>query len=123
MIVPLANSLPREICRRFGRWSLCRDICLSQRIRISSLLELRHHYIRCTLCAAGSDEIWTYLRHPSIHHKVGPIDEAAFIAGEEEHGLGLLNGFTESTRRKVDFAAVPLSSIVAEPVLKEGSTV
>lgn len=81
---------------------------------------ISHRYSRYTLCTTDSEKTWTYSRHPSIHHKVGPINETAFIASEEEHSLGLLNGFTESPRRKVDFATVAFGGIVAEPVLEEG---
>jgi len=65
----------------------------------------------------------TYLRHPSINNKISPVHEAAFVAGEEEHRLRLLNSFAETAGGEVDFASVALGSVVAEPVLEEGGAV
>lgn len=65
----------------------------------------------------------THPRHAPIDHEVGPVHEAALVAGEEEHGLGLLDGLAEAAGREVDLAAVPLGRVVAEPVLQEGRAV
>ena len=59
-------------------------------------------------------------RHAAVDDEVGPVDEAAFVACEEEDGLGLLDGFAEAASGEVDFAAVALGGVVAEPVLEEG---
>jgi hypothetical protein len=60
-------------------------------------------------------------RHTTINHKVRAVNKAALIASQEENGLGLLNCLAEAARGKVDFAAVTLGLVVAEPVLEEGS--
>lgn len=62
----------------------------------------------------------TYLRHPPINDKIRPVDEGTLVAGEEEHGLSLLDGFAEAAGGEVDLAAVALGGVVAEPVLEEG---
>lgn len=68
----------------------------------------------------GSKIDSTYLRHTAVNHKVGPVDKAAFVAGEEEDGMGLLDGFAEAAGWEMDLAAVALGCVVAEPVLKQG---
>lgn len=60
-------------------------------------------------------------RHTAINHKVSAVDKAALITSQEENGLGLLNRLAEAARGEVDFAAVTLGLVVAEPVLEEGS--
>ena len=62
----------------------------------------------------------TYLCHTPVNDKVGPVHEAAFVAGQEENGLGLLDGFAEAAGGEVDLTAVALGCVVAEPVLKQG---
>ena len=62
----------------------------------------------------------TYLCHTPVNDKVGPVHEAAFVTGEEEDCLSLLDGFAEAAGGEVDFAAVALGCVVAEPVLKQG---
>lgn len=59
-------------------------------------------------------------RHAAVNHEIRAVDEAALVAGKEKHCLSLLNSFTEAASREVDFAAVTLGLVVAEPVLKEG---
>ena len=63
---------------------------------------------------------FTYPRHPPINHEISPVDKTALVAREEEDGLGLLDRFAEAAGWEVDFAAVALGGIVAEPVLEEG---
>ena len=58
-------------------------------------------------------------RHAAVDDEVGPIDETALVAGEEEGGLSLLDGFAEAAGGEMDFAAVALGGVVAEPVLEE----
>ena len=58
-------------------------------------------------------------RHAAVDDEVGPVDEAALVAGEEEDGVRLLDGLAEAAGGKVDFAAVALGGVVAEPVLEE----
>ena len=62
----------------------------------------------------------TYPRHTAVDDKVGPVDEATLVAGQEENGLSLLDCFAEAAGREVDLAAVALGCVVAEPVLEEG---
>lgn len=59
--------------------------------------------------------------HAAIDNEVGAVDEAALVAGEEEDGLGLLDGFAEAAGWEVDGAARTLDFVVSEPVLEEGS--
>ena len=61
----------------------------------------------------------TYLRHPPINHKIGPIHKTSLIASQEQHRLGLLNRFAEAARWEVYFASVAFGCVVAEPVLEE----
>ena len=61
----------------------------------------------------------THLRHPPIDNKIRAVHETALVAGEEEHGLGLLDGLAEAAGWEVDLAAVALGRVVAEPVLEE----
>ena len=70
-----------------------------------------------------SNAIRTYLGQSTVHHKVSRVDEAALVAGKEEHCLGLLDGLAETTRGEVDLAAVALGLVVAQPVLKQRSAV
>lgn len=59
------------------------------------------------------------LCHPAIDDEVSAVDEAAFIAGQEEHSLRLLDGFTKATSRKMHFTPVPLLLVITEPVLEK----
>ena len=63
---------------------------------------------------------FTYPSHATVNDEIRAVDEAAFVASEEEDGLGLLDGFTEAAAGKVDLAAVALGRVVAEPILEEG---
>lgn len=63
------------------------------------------------------------LGHASIDDKVGRIDEAALVAGEEDDGLGLLDGLSETASGKVHFTSVALGLVVTKPVLEERSAV
>lgn len=65
----------------------------------------------------------THLGHATVDDEVSAVYEAAFVAGEEEHRLRLLNSFAETAGGEVDFASVALGSVVAEPVLEEGGAV
>ena len=65
----------------------------------------------------------THLRHSAIDHKVRSIDETALVAGEEDHGLGQLDGLAEAAGWEVNLAAVTFGRVVAEPILEEGSAV
>lgn len=60
-----------------------------------------------------------YLGHSAIDDKVGSVDEAALITGEEQHGLCLFNCLTETARREVHLTTVALGLVITEPVLKE----
>ena len=62
----------------------------------------------------------THLGHATVDNKVRAVYEAAFVAGEEEDGVGLFDGFAEAAGWKMYLAAVALGCVVAEPVLKEG---
>lgn len=59
-------------------------------------------------------------RHTAIDYKVRAIDKAALVASEEQDSLSLLDSLAEAARREVDFAAVTLGLVVAEPVLEKG---
>ena len=61
-----------------------------------------------------------YLCHAAVDDKVSAVDEAALVAGEEEHGLGLLDGFAEAAGGEMDLATVTLGRVVSEPILKKG---
>lgn len=64
-------------------------------------------------------EVKTHLGHAAIHDEIGAVHKTALVAREEDHGLGLLDGFAEAAGWKVHFAALSLGYIVAEPVLEE----
>jgi len=57
--------------------------------------------------------------HATIDNEVRAIDEAALIAGKEEHALGLLNGLAEAAGRKMDFTTGALGLVVTKPILKK----
>jgi hypothetical protein len=61
------------------------------------------------------------LGHATIDDKVGTVDKTGLVAGKEKHSLCLLDGLAEAASGEVDFAAVTLLSVVAKPVLQEGS--
>lgn len=61
----------------------------------------------------------TYLGHTAIHDKVGPVDKAALVAGQEHDGVGLFDGLAESTARKMDLAPMTLGRAVSKVVLQE----
>jgi hypothetical protein len=63
-----------------------------------------------------------YLGHTPIYHKIGSIHKATLIAGQEEHGLCLLDGFPKSSRGEVNLPSMPLSRIVPKPVLQKRGT-
>ena len=59
----------------------------------------------------------TYLAQSTVNNKVGAVDEAALITGQEENGLSLLNSLAEPTAGEMHLAAEPLGVVVAQPVL------
>ena len=58
--------------------------------------------------------------HATIDQEICSIDEAALVTGKEKHSLSLLNGFSETTGREVDFPSVSFCCIVSKPILKKG---
>lgn len=60
------------------------------------------------------------LGQSTVNHKVGGIDEATFVASQEDDGVSLFDGFTEATGGEVDFAAESLLFIISEPILQQG---
>jgi hypothetical protein len=59
------------------------------------------------------------LGHSTIDDKIRAVDERALVGSQEEHGLSLLDGFSESTSREMNLTPVPLCRVVAEPVLEQ----
>lgn len=66
---------------------------------------------------------FTYLRHPTVNNKIMTVDEAAFVAGKENHCMRLFNGLAESSGREVHLTTEPLRLIIAQPVLQERGAV
>lgn len=60
------------------------------------------------------------LGQTTIDDKVSRVDEAALIASQEDDGVGLFNGFSETTSGEVDLATEALLLVVTEPVLQKG---
>lgn len=95
------------------------------------------HYIRRRLptlniprCASSASKIPRRLRcgslrrhirlgHPAVNGEIRAVDKARLVAGQEQYGLRLFDGFAEAAGREVDFAAVAFGDVVAEPVLEE----
>ena len=71
--------------------------------------------------ARSENQYETYLGHATIDNKVGAVDEAALIAGQEDDSVCLLNSLTEPSSREVDFTTVTLGLIITQPVLEERS--
>lgn len=63
------------------------------------------------------------LSHSAVNDKVRAVDEAALVASQEEDCLRLLDSLAETAAGEVDFAAVALLNVVAEPVLEQGCAV
>ena len=63
-----------------------------------------------------------YFRHSPINHEVGPIHETTLIAGQEQDGLSLFNGFAEAAGWEVHLAALAFGCVVTEPVLQQSRT-
>lgn len=57
--------------------------------------------------------------HAAINNEISTIDEAALIAGKEEHRLSLLDSLTEAAGREVNLATVTLGLVITKPVLQE----
>lgn len=49
------------------------------------------------------------------------VDEAGLITGQEEHGLSLLNGLSESSSWEVNLSPQTLWLVISEPILQERS--
>ena len=60
------------------------------------------------------------LGHSAVDDEVRAVDEAALVASQEEDCLRLLDSLAETAAGEVDFAAVALLNVVAEPVLEQG---
>lgn len=63
----------------------------------------------------------TYLGHTTVNNKVSAVDEAALIAGQEDNGMRLLNGLTETSSGEVNLTALTLGLIITQPVLEKRS--
>ena len=59
------------------------------------------------------ERISTYLGHTPVDNKVLAIHEAAFITGEEQDSVGLLDSLAKPSSGEVDLAAVALCCIIA----------
>ena len=62
-----------------------------------------------------------YLAHATVNNKVGSIDKAALVTGQEDHRMSLLNGLSEPSHGEMHFAAVTLGLVITQPVLQEWS--
>ena len=77
------------------------------------------------LCVVLGRLKWRALRcgvapgHTTVDDKVGTIDEAALIAGEEENTLGLLDGLTEPAGGEVHLTTESFGLIITQPVLQK----
>jgi len=67
----------------------------------------------------GTSRRCVALSHTAINDEIRAINEARLVAGQEKDSLGLLDGLAEAAAGEVDFAAVALLGVVAEPVLQE----
>ena len=59
----------------------------------------------------------TYLGHSTVNNKIVTVDEAAFVAGKENHCVRLFNGLAESSGREVHLTTEPLRFIITQPIL------
>lgn len=64
-----------------------------------------------------------HLGHATIDHEIGTVDEAALVAGQEQHRLGLLDGLSEASGGEMHFASMSLRLVISKPVLQEWGTV
>jgi len=55
---------------------------------------------------------FTNLSHTAINNEVLTVDERALVGSKEQDCLSLLDGFTETTRWKMNLAAVTLGCVV-----------
>lgn len=60
------------------------------------------------------------LGQTTIDDEVSRIDEAALIASQEDDGVSLFNGLSETTGREVNLTTEALLLVVTEPVLQKG---
>lgn len=72
-------------------------------------------------CDKDIPDLETYLGHTTINDEVGAVDEAGLITGQEDNSVCLLDGFTETSGREVNLAALTLSLVVTQPVLQKRS--
>lgn len=59
------------------------------------------------------------LGQAAVHHEVRGIDEAAFVAGQEDDSMSLLDRLTEPAGGKMDLATESLLLVVSKPILQK----
>lgn len=59
------------------------------------------------------------LGQTTIDDEVSRVDEAALIASQEDDGVGLFDGLSETTGREVNLTTEALLLVVTEPVLQK----
>ncbi len=61
------------------------------------------------------------LCHSAVNDEIRAVDEAGLVASQEENCLSLLDGLSETASGEVNLTAMALFSVVAKPVLEQGS--
>ena len=106
---------------RFFKWDSIFDLQES----LSALI-LRRMFLRlpCEICwwlSRRSFRRNVGFGHSAIHHKIGPIHKAAFVACKKDNCMSLLDGLAKTSSGKVYLAPVSFRLIVSQPVLQERS--
>lgn len=65
------------------------------------------------------DLMVTYLGHSAINHKVCTIHKASLITGKEDDGIRLLNGFSETASREMNFTTMTFGLVITKPILQK----
>ena len=79
-------------------------------------LELRSQILRCFCRRSFRSHIC--FGQPSVDNKISCVDKAAFVAGQEDNRVSLLDRLAESSRWEMYFAAESLGLVIAKPVLQ-----
>ena len=79
--------------------------------------------VRCKLNVLHHASCITYLGHSAIDDKVGSVDKAALVTGQENHRVGLFDGLTETACGEMHLTTETLGLVITKPVLQEGGAV
>ena len=107
---------------RYATQSNMDIVCLNNRLSYKSSLIASSGLLSQVLGSLGGRPLGGHVRlgQATVDDEIRGINEAALVAGQEDDGVGLFDGLSETAGREVNLATEALLLVITEPVLQQG---